>query len=90
MPEMAHAREDHRHAELVGRVNDFLIAHGAAGLGRAGDADLPPTPQASRIGIKALRSPPSRQEHVRGHECEEQRKRQLQLALVHLLRPAGA
>ena len=38
MPEMAHTREHHRYASLIRRINDFLIAHRATGLGHAGRA----------------------------------------------------
>ena len=34
MPEMPCAGEGHRHAPLVGGLDDFLVAHGAAGLNR--------------------------------------------------------
>jgi hypothetical protein len=32
MPEVPHSRKDHRHAQLVGSVDDILIFHGTAGL----------------------------------------------------------
>ena len=33
---MTHAAEHHGHAALVGGINHFLVAHGAARLGHAG------------------------------------------------------
>jgi len=36
MPEMAYAAEHHRHTAFIGRVNDFLVTHGTAGLDDAG------------------------------------------------------
>jgi len=36
VPEVPHSREHHRHASLVGRRDDFLIAHAAARLDHAG------------------------------------------------------
>ena len=35
MTEVTHTREHHRHAALIRCVDDFLVAHGAAGLGHA-------------------------------------------------------
>jgi hypothetical protein len=36
VPEVAHAREHHGHAALVGGGDDLVVAHRAAGLGHAG------------------------------------------------------
>ena len=40
MAEVAHAGEHHGDASLVGSVNHFLVAHGAAGLDHAGGAGI--------------------------------------------------
>ena len=38
MAEVPHTAEHHCHAAFVGRVDDFLVAHGAAWLDHAGCA----------------------------------------------------
>src|ERR1039458_4235966 len=49
MPEVAHAGEDHGHAQLIGGGDDFFVAHRAAGLddgGGSGSGDrFPPVRQ---------------------------------------------
>lgn len=37
VPKVAHAGEDHGDVVFVGGGNDFLVAHGAAGLNHRGD-----------------------------------------------------
>ncbi len=54
MAEVAHAGEHHGHAALVGGVNDFLVAHGAARLGDAGSACIDHHVQAVAEGEEGI------------------------------------
>ena len=58
MPEVPHAGKDHRHTRLVGRCDDFFIAHGASRLNHGSDAALG----------SIIDPVPEREESVRCHD----------------------
>jgi hypothetical protein len=59
MPKVPHAAEHHGHAALVGCVNHFLVAHGAAGLDHIRSSDnnqlYPGQKRSLAAGVAALR-----------------------------------
>ena len=57
MPEMPAAREDHRQAALVGRGDDFRVAHRAAGLHDRGGAGVGDARRARRGTGRTRRRP---------------------------------
>src|SRR5690554_1487355 len=55
---MTHAGEDHGNAVFVGGIDDFLVAHGAAGLDNGGNAGF----------SRSVDTVPEREECVRSHD----------------------